>query len=63
MILVLRWRIQKRAHAGKHVAEHLRRQHAGIGVVARAMIAVEEAKTGGRERMPRAMREGKLPRA
>ena len=34
--------IQISAHARKHRAKHLRRQHAGVGVVARAVIAGEQ---------------------
>ena len=34
--------VQIGAHARKHLAKHLRRQHAGIRVVARAVIAAEE---------------------
>src|ERR1700730_1519861 len=32
------------ARGREHVLKHLRRQHAGIGVVARAMVAHEEAQ-------------------
>ena len=35
-------RSQVLAHRGEHRAEHLRRQHAGVGVVARAVIAAEQ---------------------
>jgi hypothetical protein len=34
--------IEMRAHLGEHVAEHLRREHAGVRIVARAMIAIEQ---------------------
>ena len=30
------------AHSGEHLAEHLRRQHAGVRVVARAVVAGEQ---------------------
>src|SRR5262249_15366975 len=48
-------------HAGRrlrqHRLEHRRRQPPGIGVLARAMIAVEHDKSVG-QRVPRAMRKG-----
>ena len=42
--VALRTAVQERARRGEHVAEHLRRQHAGIRVVARAVIAHEDAQ-------------------
>src|SRR5277367_1496933 len=43
----LRTLSQIRAHLGKHAAKHLGRQHAGVGVVARAMIAVVKFQGAG----------------
>ena len=44
------------AHRREHVAEHLRRQHAGVGVVARAVIAAKTASSAPIV-VPRAMAE------
>src|SRR5205814_6325649 len=38
---------QIRSHLGKHAAKHLWGQHAGVGVVARAVIAVVELESTG----------------
>jgi hypothetical protein len=43
------------AHAREHRAKHVGRQHAGVRVVARAVIAVEERQRA--DRVPGAMRE------
>ncbi len=51
--------IELGAHGGEDVAKHRIGQHARVGVVARAMVAVEEADPGC-HRVARAMREGKL---
>src|SRR4051795_13324316 len=45
------------AHCSKHRAKHLRRQHAGVGVVARAMIAREQRERA--DRGAAAMLEGR----
>ena len=44
--------IEMLAHCSKHRAEHLRRQHAGVGVVARAVIAAEQGKRTDRALPP-----------
>ena len=49
---------RQRARVGEHVAKHLGRQHAGIGVVARAVIAVEHAQRAD----ARATRHGRTAR-
>src|SRR5271165_5429258 len=53
------------ADRGENVSEHRVGQDAGIGVVARAMIAVEEAPARRFERVPRSVRkrERSRPRA
>ena len=40
------------AHRREHLAEHLRRQHAGVGVVARAVIAANSAQLADLVRAP-----------
>ena len=48
--------IEVAAHRREHRAEHLRRQHAGVGVVARAVIAVEN----GERHRPHGSRRGRI---
>ncbi len=43
------------AHGSEHGAEHVGRQHAGVRVVARAVIAIEQREPA--DRVPRAVRE------
>ena len=52
------WRcVEVVAHCSKHRAKHLRRQHAGVGVVARAVIAREQRERA--DRSAAAMLEGR----
>ena len=54
----LRLRVDELARLTDNGAEHLRRQHAGIGVVARAVIAIEQGQR--RHEMRLAMSEADL---
>src|SRR5215471_16251284 len=51
--------IEIESHSGKDLAEHVRGQHARIGIVARAVIAVEEHEPVGCVLRAMSEREGR----
>src|SRR5262245_66086743 len=53
--------IQYRAHGGEHGAEHVWREGAGVGVLARTVVAVEKLQAADCMTGARAERVGRAP--